>query len=141
MSKSVWKYNGTFEVTEDMITNGKFNQPMPDIVTEHFYCNYHKLIDLQGGPKHVKGTFNCTETDITSLKGAPLTVGGFFDCYRNKLTSLEHCPILTMTLRNPIRHGNNIFNLDIEGKFVKSEDKEYYSEFLVDYIRVYKNKE
>jgi len=117
-----WIYKeDTFEVDESMVLNGRFiPEKIPDVVTGHFYCNYHPLIDLQGSPRTIVGTFNCSETGIISLKGAPLSVGAFFDCSRNKLTSLQYAPVVTM--KNSTRYSNNIFNLDVEGKFIKSKD-------------------
>ena len=57
-----------------------------------FYCDYNKLITLDGAPREVGWDFWCNKNQLISLEGAPSKVGGDFDCRENQLTSLESAP-------------------------------------------------
>lgn len=54
----------------------------------HFNCNYNKLQDLKGAPRHVGGNFRCTSNPLKSLEGAPEYIGGKF--YSDQFTDEDY---------------------------------------------------
>lgn len=124
-----WIYEGNFRVNKDMVTDGKFNQQMPDVVNGSFYCSELNLTTLKGCPKEVNNVFWCDHNQLTSLKGCPKKVNGNFWCDENQLISLEHAP---KHLRGHFYCDNE---LEIEARFINSGSyKEDYWNDLLKYM-------
>lgn len=64
----------------------------PEIIGGTFRCYSNKLTTLQGGPKQVGGTMSVAFNKLTTLEGSPEEVGGIFICRGNKLTNLKGGP-------------------------------------------------
>jgi len=122
-----WIYDGDFEVTDNMVSNGRLiKDKIPDVVTGNFDCNYNQLINLEGCPKKVGGHFNCNRNQLTSLEGSPEQVAGSFNCDKNKLTTLEGAPV---KVGGNFDSRNNDVSLDIEEEFIESGSyKDNYGE-------------
>ena len=130
--KHPWIYesdSGAFEVTPDMVSNGRFiPEKIPDVINGHFYCNYVDLIDLVGSPRRVNGTFNCNGTGIISLEGAPDFVKFHFDCRDNNLRNLINTPLTSKEYTKlPANFSENKYDICIEHHFVNSDE---YRTFL-----------
>lgn len=122
-------YDGNFTVTDDMITNGKFNIKLPEIVTGDFITSYNDLTSLEGSPKEIGGSFLCNGTTIsnlTSLKGGPIKVGKNFKVNGNKISNLIGSPEsvgqdiecsftnLTSLEGAPLKIGGTIYTEEVE---------------------------
>lgn len=119
-------YEGDFAVTKKMITNGKINRKLPNIINGEFNCSNLKLTTLEGCPKEVKGDFFCAKNLLTDLKHCPEKIGEAFHCSFNKLTSLEGCPTIINGIFNCSK--NELTNLkngpdDVYGNFYCHENK------------------
>lgn len=85
-------HKGSFIVTKEMVTNGRFNQKLPDkIIGGNFTCSYLGLTTLEGCPKEVTHDFICSHNKLITLKHSPIFVGNNFHCSHNSLTTLEGC--------------------------------------------------
>jgi hypothetical protein len=62
-----------------------------DTAGEGFYCWRNNLVNLDGGPEIVGGTYDCGDNKITSLSGCPKKVG-MFNCSSNMLINFEDAP-------------------------------------------------
>lgn len=122
-------YDGNFTVTDYMITNGKFNIKLPEIVTGDFITSYNDLTSLEGSPKEIGGSFLCNGTTIsnlTSLKGGPIKVGKNFKVNGNKISNLIGSPEsvgqdiecsftnLTSLEGAPLKIGGTIYTDEVE---------------------------
>lgn len=143
---------GDFNVTVDMVTDGKFNVKIPGEITGAFNCSCVGLTSLKGGPKKVRAYYDVRGNKLTDLVGAPKETRHFY-CNKNKLSTLKGCPkavVLQLsenfltnleyfpleTIDSTIKLEGNKYDLNVELGFILSgrcsstEPKEYWPSLL-----------
>lgn len=88
--------NGVVDVDGSVNIQGLKSERIPisfGIVTGDFNCNDSKsLIDLEGSPKIVGGSFYCISSELNTIKGCPENIGNNFALSINNIKKIDFFP-------------------------------------------------
>jgi hypothetical protein len=85
------KVNGTLTISQCPHVSTLKNLGV-EYVGEDARFAFNNLNSLEGGPKHVEGSYAVMGNNLKTLKGSPDYVGGRFSCLNNPLLSYEGKP-------------------------------------------------